>query len=61
VLRLGLATPDEVLAAVHQESQGVHISPGCTRLTSQYFEGLQPGVSIGALVLSPQGHVEHAM
>jgi folate-binding protein YgfZ len=30
-------------------------------LTSQFFEGLQPGRAIGALVLSPQGHVEHAM
>jgi folate-binding protein YgfZ len=30
-------------------------------LTSQFFEGLEPGRAIGALVLSPQGHVEHAM
>lgn len=30
-------------------------------LTSQFFEGLQPGRAVGALVLSPQGHVEHAM
>ncbi len=30
-------------------------------LTSQHFEGLTPGVPTGALVLSPQGHVEHAM
>ncbi|NUS52929.1 MAG: folate-binding protein, partial [Nocardioidaceae bacterium] len=30
-------------------------------LTSQSFEGLAPGVPTGALVLSPQGHVEHAM
>ena len=30
-------------------------------LTSQFFEGLEPGVPTGALVLSPQGHVEHAM
>jgi folate-binding protein YgfZ len=28
-------------------------------LTSQAFEGLQPGVWTAALVLSPQGHVEH--
>ncbi|MGN6252687.1 MAG: CAF17-like 4Fe-4S cluster assembly/insertion protein YgfZ [Marmoricola sp.] len=28
-------------------------------LTSQYFEGLQPGVPVQALILSPQGHVEH--
>lgn len=30
-------------------------------LTTQYFEGLQPGVPTQALVLSPQGHVEHAL
>ena len=30
-------------------------------LTSQFFEGLEPGRAVGALVLSPQGHVEHAM
>jgi len=30
-------------------------------LTSQHFESLAPGVATGALVLSPQGHVEHAM
>jgi folate-binding protein YgfZ len=29
-------------------------------LTTQFFEGLEPGVSLEALVLSPQGHVEHA-
>ena len=29
-------------------------------LTTQAFEGLQPGVWTTALVLSPQGHVEHA-
>ncbi len=29
-------------------------------LTTQYFEGLAPGVWTQALVLSPQGHVEHA-
>src|SRR4051794_12039494 len=28
-------------------------------LTTQYFEGLRPGVPVQALVLSPQGHVEH--
>jgi folate-binding protein YgfZ len=28
-------------------------------LTSQAFEGLEPGVWTAALVLSPQGHVEH--
>ncbi|MDQ6687536.1 MAG: folate-binding protein [Actinomycetota bacterium] len=30
-------------------------------LTSQHFEALQPGVPTAALVLSPQGHVEHAL
>ena len=30
-------------------------------LTTQALEGLQPGVPTGTLVLSPQGHVEHAM
>jgi folate-binding protein YgfZ len=30
-------------------------------LTTQLFEGLRPGVPVNALVLSPQGHVEHAM
>ncbi|KRF35024.1 CAF17-like 4Fe-4S cluster assembly/insertion protein YgfZ [Nocardioides sp. Soil805] len=29
-------------------------------LTTQYFDGLAPGVWTQALVLSPQGHVEHA-
>ena len=29
-------------------------------LTTQYFEGLAPGTWTQALVLSPQGHVEHA-
>ncbi|TIC88377.1 folate-binding protein YgfZ [Nocardioides sp. GY 10113] len=29
-------------------------------LTTQYFENLAPGVWVQALVLSPQGHVEHA-
>jgi folate-binding protein YgfZ len=29
-------------------------------LTTQLFEGLEPGRQIDALVLSPQGHVEHA-
>ena len=30
-------------------------------LTSQFFEGLTPQVPTAALILSPQGHVEHAM
>lgn len=30
-------------------------------LTTQQFEGLAPGAPTQALVLSPQGHVEHAM
>ncbi|HWU22237.1 MAG TPA: folate-binding protein [Nocardioides sp.] len=29
-------------------------------LTTQVFEGLEPGVWVNALVLSPQGHIEHA-
>ena len=29
-------------------------------LTTQFFEGLEPGREVEALVLSPQGHVEHA-
>ncbi|GAA3646913.1 folate-binding protein YgfZ [Nocardioides ginsengisoli] len=29
-------------------------------ITTQYFEGLEPGRWISALILSPQGHVEHA-
>lgn len=29
-------------------------------LTTQYFENLQPGAWVNALVLSPQGHIEHA-
>ncbi|MDN5745428.1 MAG: folate-binding protein [Nocardioidaceae bacterium] len=29
-------------------------------LTTQYFEGLEPGRWISGLVLSPQGHVEHS-
>ena len=29
-------------------------------LTTQFFEGLEPGKPVEALVLSPQGHVEHA-
>jgi folate-binding protein YgfZ len=30
-------------------------------LTTQFFEGLPAGRSTAALILSPQGHVEHAM
>ena len=30
-------------------------------LTTQYVEGLEPGVPIQALILSPQGHVEHEL
>lgn len=29
-------------------------------LTTQYFEGLEPGRWVSVLILSPQGHVEHA-
>jgi folate-binding protein YgfZ len=28
-------------------------------ITTQYFEGLQPAVRTSALILSPQGHIEH--
>jgi folate-binding protein YgfZ len=35
--------------------------PWLHSLTSQYFEGLQPGTPTVALVLDPQGRVEHAM
>ncbi|MEV5964661.1 glycine cleavage T C-terminal barrel domain-containing protein [Kribbella sp. NPDC051952] len=30
-------------------------------ITSQYFEGLKPGTSTTALLLSPTGHIEHVM
>ena len=30
-------------------------------LTTQFLTNLQPGVPTAALILSPQGHVEHAM
>ena len=30
-------------------------------LTTQHLEHLAPGIATGALILSPQGHVEHAM
>ncbi|TDU88934.1 hypothetical protein EV138_2487 [Kribbella voronezhensis] len=30
-------------------------------LTTQYFEGMRPGTSTTALLLSPTGHIEHAM
>ncbi|HEX7739579.1 MAG TPA: folate-binding protein [Marmoricola sp.] len=29
-------------------------------LTTQFFEGLEPGRPVSALILSPNGHVEHA-
>lgn len=29
-------------------------------ITTQFFEGIEPGRWVSALVLSPQGHVEHA-
>lgn len=35
--------------------------PWLHSLTTQHLEGLAPGVPITALVLSPNGHVEHAM
>ena len=30
-------------------------------LTTQHLEGLHPGTGVTALVLSPQGHIEHAL
>jgi folate-binding protein YgfZ len=30
-------------------------------LTTQYFEGLEPGVGVTALILSPHGHIEHVL
>ena len=30
-------------------------------LTTQFFEGLQPGTATTALILSPTGHIEHVM
>jgi folate-binding protein YgfZ len=30
-------------------------------LTTQYLEGLAPGAGVTTLVLSPQGHIEHAL
>jgi folate-binding protein YgfZ len=35
--------------------------PWLHSLTSQFFEGLPSGIPTAALVLSPHGHVEHAM
>ena len=35
--------------------------PWLHSLTTQFLEGLAPGVPTAALILSPQGHVEHAM
>lgn len=34
--------------------------PWLHSLTTQFFEGLEPGRPVHALVLSPQGHIEHA-
>jgi folate-binding protein YgfZ len=30
-------------------------------LTTQFLEGLQPGAGVTALILSPQGHIEHVL
>jgi folate-binding protein YgfZ len=30
-------------------------------LTTQFLEGLRPGAGVTALILSPQGHIEHAL
>ena len=34
---------------------------GLHSLTTQYLEGLTPGLGVTTLVLSPQGHIEHAL
>jgi len=57
----------EGLAAVDLSHRGVVTITGPDRLswlhslTTQYFDGLQPGTTVNALLLSPQGHVEHAL
>jgi folate-binding protein YgfZ len=58
---------DEGLGAVDLSHRGVLAVSGQDRLswlhslTTQFLEGLQPGVGVTALVLSPQGHIEHAL
>ena len=54
-------------AAVDLSHRGVLTVSGPDRLgwlhslTTQYLEGLAPGVGVTTLVLSPQGHIEHAL
>ncbi|HYP44906.1 MAG TPA: glycine cleavage T C-terminal barrel domain-containing protein [Propionibacteriaceae bacterium] len=58
---------DSTAAAVDLSHRGVVSVTGPDRLTwlhsltTQHLEGLLPGVGVTALVLSPQGHVEHAL
>lgn len=57
---------DQAGAVVDLSHRGVLTVTGPDRLTwlhsltSQYLEGLAPGVGTTALILSPQGHIEHA-
>ena len=54
-------------AAVDLSHRGVITVRGPDRLgwlhslTTQYLEGLSPGQGVTTLVLSPQGHIEHAL
>ena len=54
-------------AAVDLSHRGVITVSGPDRLgwlhslTTQYLEGLAPGLGVTTLVLSPQGHIEHAL
>jgi folate-binding protein YgfZ len=58
---------DEGVGVVDLSHRGVLAVSGPDRLTwlhsltTQHLEGLQPGSGVTALVLSPQGHVEHAL
>ena len=58
---------DSGLGAVDLSHRGVLAVSGPDRLTwlhsltTQFLEGLQPGASVTSLVLSPQGHIEHAL
>ncbi len=53
--------------AVDQSHRGVLTISGPDRLswlhslTSQHLERLAPGVGVSTLILSPQGHIEHAL
>ena len=58
---------DEAGTAVDLSHRGVITVSGPDRLgwlhslTTQYLDGLAPGVGVTTLVLSPQGHIEHAL